>query len=154
MGDSPQTLLIQHGSYRCPSRFPIPRSLPYAFPGSDSFPIRFQFPLPDESAGLLGPRVVSFNPPFPGRASIQGSHLNLSYTSAQRHVRYFLLNNSSAKAIYSLLLPYRAARMVKTCVLRRPPEPVCVSLYLCSLWLAAHGPRARCGDACPQRAHS
>ena len=39
--------------------------------------------------GLLGPRVVSPHPP----QGLQGSHLNLSQTSAQRHTRYFLLNN-------------------------------------------------------------
>ena len=39
-------------------------------------------------AGLLGPRVVS-----PHSQGLQGSHLNLSQTSAQRHRTYFLLNN-------------------------------------------------------------
>ena len=39
-------------------------------------------------AGLLGPRVVSPHP-----QGLQGSHLNLAQTSAQRHRTYFLLNN-------------------------------------------------------------
>ena len=37
-----------------------------------------------ERAGLLGPRVVSPHP-----QGLQGSHLNLSQTSAQRHTTYF-----------------------------------------------------------------
>ena len=41
-------------------------------------------------AGLLSPRVV---PPHP--QGLQGSHLNLSQASAQRHTRYFLLNNKA-----------------------------------------------------------
>ena len=43
-------------------------------------------------AGLLSPRVV---PPHP--QGLQGSHLNLSQASAQRHRRYFLLNNKALK---------------------------------------------------------
>jgi len=39
---------------------------------------------------VLGPRVVSPHP-----QGLQGSHLNLSQTSAQRHRTYFLLNNRS-----------------------------------------------------------
>ena len=42
------------------------------------------------TAGLLSPRVV---PPHP--QGLQGSHLNLSQASAQRHRRYFLLNNKA-----------------------------------------------------------
>ena len=41
-------------------------------------------------AFLLGPRVVSPHP-----QGLQGSHLNLSQTSAQRHRTYFLLNNKA-----------------------------------------------------------
>ena len=37
-----------------------------------------------------GPRVVS-----PHSQGLQGSHLNLSQTSAQRHRTYFLLNNKA-----------------------------------------------------------
>ena len=36
----------------------------------------------------LGPRVVS-----PHSQGLQGSHLNLSQTSAKRQAKYFLLNN-------------------------------------------------------------
>ena len=34
---------------------------------------------------------------IPRRQGLQGSHLNLSQTSAQRHTRYFLLNNKAVK---------------------------------------------------------
>ena len=44
--------------------------------------------------GLLGPRVVSPHP-----QGLQGSHLNLSQTSAQRHRRYFLLNNRAGNQV-------------------------------------------------------
>ena len=52
---------------------------------------RSQCPTPLR-AGLLSPRVV---PPHP--QGLQGSHLNLSQASAQRHRRYFLLNNKAVK---------------------------------------------------------
>ena len=52
---------------------------------------RSQCPTPLR-AGLLGPRVVSPHP-----QGLQGSHLNLSQTSAQRHRTYFLLNNKAVK---------------------------------------------------------
>ena len=45
-------------------------------------------------AGLLGPRVVSPHP-----QGLQGSHLNLSQTSAQRHRTYFLLNNKAVNDV-------------------------------------------------------
>ena len=51
--------------------------------------IQSQCPTPLR-AGLLGPRVVSPHP-----QGLQGSHLNLSQTSAQRHRRYFLVNNKA-----------------------------------------------------------
>ena len=53
---------------------------------------RSQCPTPLR-AGLLGPRVVSPHP-----QGLQGSHLNLSQTSAQRHMTYFLLNNKAVNA--------------------------------------------------------
>ena len=49
---------------------------------------------PPLRAGLLGPRVVSPHP-----QGLQGSHLNLSQTSAQRHRTYFLLNNKAVKRV-------------------------------------------------------
>ena len=53
---------------------------------------RSQCPTPLR-AGLLGPRVVS-----PHSQGLQGSHLNLSQTSAQRHRTYFLLNNKAVNS--------------------------------------------------------
>ena len=60
---------------------------------------RSQCPTPLR-AGLLGPRVVSPHP-----QGLQGSHLNLSQTSAQRHKRYFLLNNKAVNLRAGLLGP-------------------------------------------------
>ena len=54
---------------------------------------RSQCPTPLR-AGLLSPRVV---PPHP--QGLQGSHLNLSQASAQRHRRYFLLNNKAVNGL-------------------------------------------------------
>ena len=38
-------------------------------------------------------------PNSPHSQGLQGSHLNLSQTSAQRHLTYFLLNNKAVKRI-------------------------------------------------------
>ena len=51
---------------------------------------------------LLGPRVVSPHP-----QGLQGSHLNLSQTSAQRHRTYFLVNN---KAVNEALFIFTKAQ--------------------------------------------
>jgi len=57
---------------------------------------------------LLGPRVVSPHP-----QGLQGSHLNLSQTSAQRHKRYFLLNNKAVNtARVSAVSAVRALNML------------------------------------------
>ena len=45
------------------------------------------------------PGDVRLCEPIPRASSVQGSHLNLLQTSAQRHRKYFLLNN---KAVNSL----------------------------------------------------
>jgi len=47
-----------------------------------------------EARAFLSPRVV---PPHP--QGLQGSHLNLSQASAQRHTRYFLLNNKAVNEL-------------------------------------------------------
>ena len=52
----------------------------------------FNLNAPPLRAGLLGPRVVSPHP-----QGLQGSHLNLSQTSAKRQRTYFLVNNKSCE---------------------------------------------------------
>ena len=62
--------------------------------------------------GLLGPRVVSPHP-----QGLQGSHLNLSQASAQRHKRYFLLNNKAVNSSGAC-----QPRFVDAALRKRPPR--------------------------------
>jgi len=75
---------------------------------------------------VLGPWLCFCVNPHPH--GLQGSHLNLSQTSAQRHTRYFLLNN---KAVNEVLGALGAQICTYGPVLfpfwRAPRKPICSS---------------------------